>query len=915
MNPDNLISYLDLTVNFFEPLISSAEDPLKAESLLTELGYLPPANVLAFNEFSSNAAALLGIVETIDDALNNNEDPITLFPKVLDLLIEASRFFNSINNLTARIQTDFAGSDFLAQTDILEALPRKLADFLVVTYLENYRSAFGVALALAGIIDNGYVEESANPFLVPYRKRIVKWDRLFGFIKSPIGTLKNNFIDNDNFLYDHIIFLINRLGVALGLFSSYSTPEGLALEAFHNGANLTIHDIYEDLTSVWLPLINDFNAGPIIEVYPLLDPSNAKYNGIGVGLRFGGQLNFPISDKYQLVLKFHSRLNDSFGFTVDRNGNFKFINKIFTDNAEKIEDTAQFGLKLILEPTEDYLAEKMWELDAPGSIHFEIGSISYAIGMEKLGSQRFFAESNLKDCKISIDLSKSDNFISSLISAKEINVDFGFGIGIATDAGLYFQGSSSLCIKLPIHLTLGTIDIQSLSLVVAVEQDSFPISIAAGLSGKLGPLSIAIEDIGMQITFRIDPNRNGNLGPLDAKLAFKPPKGVGLSIDTGAIKGGGFLYLDYDKGEYTGAIELTVAGWINLKAIGIINTRLPGNPKGFSLLIIITSEFGTGIQLGYGFVLLGIGGLLGLNRTMKLEPLVEGVRTGSINSIMFPNNVVANIQRIISDIQAFFPPMENRFLIGPMAKLGWGTPPLISASLGIIFEIPGNIAILGVLKATLPNESAPLLVLQVNFVGAIEFDKKRIYFFASLFESRVLFITISGEMGLLMAWGEDANFVLSVGGFHPQFNPPPLPFPTPQRVCLNILDSDNARIRVMGYFAVTSNTVQFGARAELYFGFSAINLSGHMAFDALIQFSPFYFIVQISCEVSLKVFGLGLFSISLRFSLEGPTPWRAIGHGSITFLFFTISASFDITWGESHDTSLPPHRCHANSQG
>jgi hypothetical protein len=125
-------------------------------------------------------------------------------------------------------------------------------------------------------------------------------------------------------------------------------------------------------------------------------------------------------------------------------------------------------------------------------------------------------------------------------------------------------------------------------------------------------------------------------------------------------------------------------------------------------------------------------------------------------------------------------------------------------------------------------------------------------------------------------------------------------------VALNILNRSNARIAVSGYFAVTSNTVQFGARAELYFGFSAFNIQGHIGFDALMQFSPFYFIIQISASVSLKAFGVGLLSIRLRFALEGPTPWRAKGTGSISILFFEISADFDITWGERRDTSLPP---------
>ena len=161
-------------------------------------------------------------------------------------------------------------------------------------------------------------------------------------------------------------------------------------------------------------------------------------------------------------------------------------------------------------------------------------------------------------------------------------------------------------------------------------------------------------------------------------------------------------------------------------------------------------------------------------------------------------------------------------------------------------------------------------------------------------------------MGLLVAFGDDANFVVSVGGFHPRFNPPPLPFPNPVRIAVDIINQPLARIRVMGYFAVTSNTVQFGAQAELYFGFSAFSVQGHIGFDVLIQFSPFYLIAEISASVSLKAFGVGVFSIRLRFSLEGPTPWRARGTGSISLLFFEISADFDITWGETRDTSLPP---------
>ena len=333
---------------------------------------------------------------------------------------------------------------------------------------------------------------------------------------------------------------------------------------------------------------------------------------------------------------------------------------------------------------------------------------------------------------------------------------------------------------------------------------------------------------------------------------------------------------------------------------------MPDGSPGFSLLIIITAEFGTGIQLGFGFTLLGVGGLLGLNRTMRLQPLVDGVRTGSINSVMFPRDVIANAPRIISDLQAFFPPKQGTFLIGPMAKLGWGTPTLVSLSLGIIIEIPGNVAILGVLRIALPADEVAVVVIQVNFVGAIEFDRKRVYFFAALFDSHVLFLTIEGEMAVVAAFGQDATFVLSVGGFHPQFTPPPLPVPTPRRIAVNILNEPYGRVRVEGYLAVTTNTVQFGAHAEVFFGLSELSVEGEIGFDALFQFSPFHFVIEVSAHFSVKVFGVGVFGVRVKMTLEGPTPWRAHGTGSISLFFFDISVGFDITWGEARDTQLEP---------
>jgi len=515
------------------------------------------------------------------------------------------------------------------------------------------------------------------------------------------------------------------------------------------------------------------------------------------------------------------------------------------------------------------------------------------------------ADGEITGGKLVIDSSGGDGFIATLLSGIHLETEFGVGFTFTPDGGLRFHGSGGLQIQIPVHVDIGPVELQAIYLRASISDGTVPVELSAGFAANLGPIRASVDRLGLLATLSF-PAGGGNLGPADLVFGFRPPTGVGLAVDAGVVTGGGFLSFDPDAGEYAGALELEFADFLALKAIGLITTRMPDGSTGFSLLLVITAEFPGGLQLGYGFTLLAVGGIIGLNRGMRLDAIVEGVRTGAIESVMFPRDVIANAPRILSDLKAFFPPQDGIFLIGPMAKLGWGTPTLVSVSLGLIIEIPGNIAILGVLKVALPTEDEAILLLQVNFAGAIEFDKQRLWFFAALYHSRVLTITIEGELGLLVAYGEQPDFVLSVGGFHPAFKAPPLPFPAPRRISINLLNTDVAHIGVDGYFAVTSNTAQFGAHAELFFGFSAISVEGHIGFDALFQFSPFKFVVGISAGVSVKVFGIGLFSVSLDLTLSGPTPWEAKGTASISLLFFSIGVDFDVVWGEERDTTLPP---------
>lgn len=517
-----------------------------------------------------------------------------------------------------------------------------------------------------------------------------------------------------------------------------------------------------------------------------------------------------------------------------------------------------------------------------------------------------FAE--IEGLTLKLGTSDADSFIGSLLAAAEIEGEFNLALEWQASTGLRVQASGGVEIALPIHKALGPIELQTIYLALRIKDDgTLSLETSAALAASLGPLFAAVDRIGAQLDLRFVEGADAKFGPFDLALGFKPPSGIGLAIDAGVVKGSGYLYFDFDREEYAGALELVFSEWLALKAIGLITTKMPDGSKGFSLLIIITVEFGTGIQLGLGFTLLGVGGLLGLHRIVNIDAVKEGIRTGAIESVMFPKDVIANAPKIISDLRRFFPVQLDIFLIGPMAKLGWGTPALFTAQVGVILEFPNvNITLLGVVKVVLPDEEADILRLQVNFVGRLEPSNKLLWFYAELYDSRVLTITLEGGFGLLVKWGDDANFVLSAGGFHPRYDPPPLPFPEPPRIAASILNESYARIRVESYFAVTSNSAQFGARAELYFGMSEFRIEGHLTFDALFQFDPFYFSFSLSVSLSVKVFGVGLFSVGFSGMLEGPTPWHIKGKGKIKVLFFSIKVPFEHTWGPSQDTKLEP---------
>jgi hypothetical protein len=540
----------------------------------------------------------------------------------------------------------------------------------------------------------------------------------------------------------------------------------------------------------------------------------------------------------------------------------------------------------------------------------------FLVGVE-LAGDRAALRVGLEKAALVIDLTEGDGLLSGLPGG-EIRIELGLVLTLDTEHGLRIEGGAQARAVLPINASLfGVFTIHHLEIALGPSQSGrdLTLELSGAFSLHLGPFTATVDRIGMQLDAAF---REGNLGVLDAALGFKPPNGLGLALDAGIVKGGGYLFIDHVRGEYAGALELTI-GPVSVKAIGLLSTKvpLPDGGEGWALLLLLYFEFPP-IQLGFGFTLNGVGGMIGLHHGVSVDALTTGLRDGVLDDILFPKNPVADAPRIVNRLRVVFPVTVRSITFGLMLKLGWGTPEIVVVSMGFIVQLdnvlpPGDapvefsrFVLVGQLRVQmLPEKTGtpPLLKLLVDILGFYDAEAQKLGFVARLRDSKVAEITLSGMLVVQADFGAQPSFVLAAGGFHPRFKdiPPGTPAPIDRlAVGFNI---SVVKITIEGYFAVAAATVQAGATLRAQAKFGPVSIDGWLGFDAIFFFEPrFHFEVDVRAGVAIKYKGHNLASVDFKGTFSGPGLWRITGSVSFEILFWDIEKSFDESIGSAPET-------------
>jgi hypothetical protein len=865
--------------------------------LLALLGWDLPPEVQDIGLAALDFSALVTAVENVQASIDAGTSGLELDAAYAQVGVALASFLQGID----AVVNDFeASGDYLTQTGILQQFVPRLLDYLVIQTLQTTTLLPLGLLAFTGIVEFVLYDADPSIYQVRHIRCVVNWDRiprLFGDIKGLLAEVYQwgqAAADPGQ--------LVAALGAVIGGLSAdlQTRPLPQRAEALLTGLGAPAAAT-DPMLQLTLSIIKTLGLDVGVSLIGLR-PTTA--GGTDAGLAFapylqgGTDLQYQLSDNLTFALDATLDVTAGIALTFRPGSGAKLRNNLTAGGAADAVSGTILAKLTYAAPTGSTIPL----LTVADGLGIGAGSVSAGAGVDvSSGLLSAIVEVALSQGSFQVDTSHLDSFLASLIPL-DVNIGFNLTLGWSSAHGLFIEGNASPKFDIPVNQSVGPFMIGTLHIALTLGQPDLPLELSVDGSGTLGPLGIAVQRLGVLADLAFE---RGNLGPADLNLAFKPPTGLGIQIDAGLAAGGGFISYDPAQGRYAGVLSVELADVVTVNVIAVIDTKLPNGQSGFSFLMIITFDFPP-VNIGFGFTINGVGGIGGVNRTMVIDALQAGLRAHDLDRILFPADPIDNAPQIISEMETFFPPAQGRYLFGPMFSIGWGTPTLLDFEVGVILEVPDpvRLAILGEIIATIPDPDFALISLHVQVLGTIDFGTDQLAIDGTIYDSYLVAYQLSGDMAMRLNWGASQDFLFSIGGFNPQFQPPP-GVPALKRMSISLGSGSNPRLSANSYFAVTSNTLQFGANVDAYASAGGFAVHGYIGYDVLFVFSPFSFTADFSAGFDISYDGDSFAGIQLTATFSGPNPWHLHGTASLHVLFFSVGVSIDLTWGSSTQATLP----------
>ncbi|NUP39115.1 MAG: hypothetical protein HOY76_19395 [Streptomyces sp.] len=383
-------------------------------------------------------------------------------------------------------------------------------------------------------------------------------------------------------------------------------------------------------------------------------------------------------------------------------------------------------------------------------------------------------------------------------------------------------------------------------------------------------------------------------------------EGLGIDFASAPLQiGGGFMKVPPTGGatfEYDGALVVTSTGW-GLSAYGSY-AEIDGAPSMF-VFLQYQGTFGG----PPAFLVTGIVGGFGYNSALRVPGRTEVSSCPLVAGLGDPSAVGG----------------QGATPVGALAALTGGSDPWVSHALGETWIAAGltfttyellhsiallvvefgnelTVALLGMSTARFPPETASPAYAMVQLQLEALFQPARGFFGITADLTRGSFLldpacVLTGGFAFYVWFdpsGQAGDFVVTLGGYHPGFDPPSY-YPDEPRLGFTWALDSSVRVNGSAYLALTPSAIMAGGALSVTFQDGNLKAWFTAWVDVLVRWRPFHF--QMSIGVSIGVsYRMTMLSTSVTLGVElsadltlcGP-PTMGVAHVHWWIISFTVA--------------------------
>lgn len=564
--------------------------------------------------------------------------------------------------------------------------------------------------------------------------------------------------------------------------------------------------------------------------------------------------------------------------------------------------------------------------------------IEVSKGAQKSNSHSILSDEVLKVLDLK-EITRSDD-VESLQIGENLFVNYNLGFGsqmlaypptvynqdklqnltnssssLSTDQSLGFVSQNSSKKQSPFSIS---------EVGISTNFENSKMEVAVELSAKLSLKKFTFELIGLNVLLDVKylmnliNNRISNNNTEDSSLIADISKlfkfnisGLALSYKTPtfSIYGGFYREITKNREEYNGLLTL------QLKKLEIIALASYVKESSYSSLFAF-GYLGVNIPLHPAFEVKGLALGLGLNREFKMISNVNEIEKFPLIEIILNNGLAEGetLKSVFSRLNGYIPPKEGAYVV--MLGLRFQSFKMIDTLALVALNIDDGLVfnMLGLSTMEVPNAYK----LKFGFTMQADFNKGTFIARGAILKGSYLVfkeaeLTGSFVYALWTAGEYKDDFLFTVGGYHPNFQPPNHYPKSSELSRLGLVfNKGNLSANLGMYFALTPKAIMFGLIGKLKYDleishsvdlwvktvYFQIGISVDISFEAhlIIYWKPFSYSADLYLMFNVRLYAnFTFFSINLSVNLSA---WLKIwgpdlaGEGYLSVSVFTFKVSF-----------------------